>query len=686
MARMPSFTLTDGNDTFPNVEQVFLIGGDDTVLGLGGDDQILSGTGNDSVEGGDGNDSVQGNAGDDTLRGGTGNDTLLGLEDDDALFGDLGDDTLDGGTGTDRLFGGGGNDIVRLGAGETRDRAQGGNGTDVVEIDYSAATGDVRAALLAGAWRTLVDGVRLAKLDEFERLSIRTGSGDDRLTGGALNDTLASGAGDDTVNAGAGNDVLSKTLGRYDMNGGDGIDVLRVSAATATAALSFDAANRTLTAGAQIGGSFRNIEAFEVTGSAQGDTLRLGDSEDPFFADRAEGLQGNDLIYGGRGGDLLSGGVLFAFSPPPESGTDTLYGGDGGDVLRTGAGPAGSSSSADALYGGRGDDRLVAEASGTSAFDTHGFDGAVFDGGRGTDSLSIATGQGAVDLTGATLRGIETLVFFPSSPAGTQLTLGSAQFNGVQDINSSATLVLGDNGDITADGIFRAFALVLHADGQTVDLSATVNALTPNGTSVYGSDNADGITGTARPDILTGFGGDDTLVGSGGADHLSGDLGNDVLDASASTAGQNVVLNGGDGDDTLTGGAGNDVLTGLTGADILTGGLGNDRFEFRFAIHLGATAATTDRITDFTTAAGSGPDFVDRIDVSNIDASAAAAGTQDFAFIGTDGFDAEGQVRVRQQGADAVVEFNTTGTTGADLVLVLREFDAASLTAADFLF
>lgn len=682
---MPVFTLTDGDDNFPTVEQSFQIGGDDTILGLGGNDQILSGTGNDSVEGADGNDSVQGNAGDDTLRGGAGNDTLLGLEDDDALFGDAGNDTIDGGTGADRLYAGAGTDIVRLGAGEATDRAQGGKGTDLVEIDYSASTGDVVAQMATGAWTTRVDGARLARLEGFESLSIRTGSGNDRLTGGALNDTLSSGAGNDTVTAGAGNDTVAKGLGIYNAYGGDGLDRLQVTATGATVGLQFDAIARTISAGADIGGAFRNFEFYEITGTTLGDTIRMGDGVDVFFIDRAQGMQGDDLIYGGRGNDSLSGGVLIAFSPPPESGTDTLYGGDGNDVLRTGAGPAGSSASTDRLFGGRGDDRLVAEASGTSGFDSHGFAGAVFDGGRGNDSLAFSTLQGNVDISGATLRGIETLVFFPTSPPGTQLLLTSAQFNGLRDIDANATLRLADNGDIVADGIFRASSVRLNAAGQSIDLSATTNALSGTGVNVSGSDSNDSIIGTARTEILTGAAGDDILIGSGGADLISGDNGNDVLDASASTAGQNVVLSGGDGDDTMTGGAGDDVLQGFTGADRLTGGLGNDRFEFRFSNQLGATTVTTDVITDFTVAPGTGTETVDRIDVSNIDASQATAGTQDFTFIGTAAFTAEGQIRVRQSGNDTVVEFNTTGTGGADLVLVLSSVGAATLTGADFL-
>ena len=50
----------------------------------------------------------------------------------------------------------------------------------------------------------------------------------------------------------------------------------------------------------------------------------------------------------------------------------------------------------------------------------------------------------------------------------------------------------------------------------------------------------------------------------------------------------------------------------------------------------------------------------------------------------TAAFTAEGQIRAFQSGVHTVVEFNTTGTSGAEMSLQLDNFTAATLTVADF--
>ena len=71
--------------------------------------------------------------------------------------------------------------------------------------------------------------------------------------------------------------------------------------------------------------------------------------------------------------------------------------------------------------------------------------------------------------------------------------------------------------------------------------------------------------------------------------------------------------------------------------------------------------AGADRITDF---AGK-----DRIDLAAIDAAEDPSGNDRFAFIGDDGFDAEGQLRVMQSGGDTFVLLNTRGAGGAEAMI-----------------
>ncbi|WP_448571534.1 calcium-binding protein [Trichothermofontia sp.] len=89
---------------------VWLLGGNDTLIGSADNELILGNQGNDSLDGGGGvdrilggkeNDFINGGDGDDTLRGDLDNDTLIGGN--DTLVGDVGRDTLDGGAGTDLL-------------------------------------------------------------------------------------------------------------------------------------------------------------------------------------------------------------------------------------------------------------------------------------------------------------------------------------------------------------------------------------------------------------------------------------------------------------------------------------------------------------------------------------------------------------------------------------------------------
>ncbi|MEO0803170.1 MAG: family 16 glycosylhydrolase [Cyanobacteria bacterium J06642_2] len=108
------FVLTDsslsglGTDTFANIEQITL-GGGDSANHINASDYTLSNL---------------------FLHGGEGNDTLLGGAEDNYLYGDGGEDELYGGRGRDRIFGGDGRDVLNGGMGY--DELLGGAGNDVL--------------------------------------------------------------------------------------------------------------------------------------------------------------------------------------------------------------------------------------------------------------------------------------------------------------------------------------------------------------------------------------------------------------------------------------------------------------------------------------------------------------------------------------------------------------------------
>ena len=158
--------------------------------------------------------------------------------------------------------------------------------------------------------------------------------------------------------------------------------------------------------------------------------------------------------------------------------------------------------------------------------------------------------------------------------------------------------------------------------------------------------------------------GADLLDGAAGNDRIAGGVGNDTL-------------LGGVGNDTLSGGTQNDLIDGGLGRDIMSGGTGADVFDFN-AVADSGLGLLRDVLRDFV--AGE-----DVMDFSRIDAQATRGGNQSFAFIGTATFDAEGQIRVVQSGSSTILQLNTTGTSGAEMQVVLQNVVATDLGLLDFI-
>jgi Ca2+-binding RTX toxin-like protein len=158
----------------------------------------------------------------------------------------------------------------------------------------------------------------------------------------------------------------------------------------------------------------------------------------------------------------------------------------------------------------------------------------------------------------------------------------------------------------------------------------------------------------------------DSVTGFGGADLIWANDGDDVIAP--------------DGDSGL---ALPDQMLG--GQDLVYGGKGADRFTFFHTTHSAADAALADVIADFQLKRGFGSGAIDRLDLSGMDAMATGGYNDTFTFIGFDAFSAEGQVRLRQDGADTIVEVNTSGSGGVDMSIRLSGVDSALVEAADFI-
>lgn len=322
-----------GNDTLSGA------GGFGTGSAYSGDLWLWGGAGNDTLTGGAGADKVVGGDGADTLTGGAGNDTLWGEADADTFRGESGTST-----GSDYYFGGSGTSTdvmdytlrtvaltIVMDATWTGDYTT-GSATGTLSGDDSGAEGD-----LVGA--------------DIENLL--GGSGDDAITGNALNNRLEGRAGSDSFveSADTSTDVFVGAGGTAaDAATGDTVDyrvrtealVLRI---TGTAVSGESGENDTIST---------DIE--KLIGGSGNDALW--------------GSSANNTLDGGGGDDILHG----------QAGDDALIGGDGNDTM----------------YGEDGDDAFLA----TNATSTDG-DDVVLCGAGSSDALdySVRTAAMTVDLT-----------------------------------------------------------------------------------------------------------------------------------------------------------------------------------------------------------------------------------------------------------------------------------------------
>ena len=543
-------------------------GGDDELRGGQGDDVLVGGAGADRLDGGPGLDwasyagsdaGVTVNLGDGTPAGGHAEgDVLIDIENlrgsayRDELRGNDEANHLDGGEGDDGLWGNGGNDVLEGGAGN--DRLDGGPGLDWASYAGSDAgvTVNLSDGTLAGGD---AEGDVLVAVENLRGSAYR-----DELRGNDDGNHLDGGAGDDGLWGNAGNDVLAGGAGNDRLHGGPGED-------TASYARSAAGVTVRLHAGLAQGGdaegdTFAGLETLDyldpdgnpqqeavpdiehLRGSAHADVL-AGDRR----ANRLEGGDGDDKLYGGPGGgdDALLGGP----------GKDALFGGVGDDVLDGGPG-------ADVLTGGGGGDRLDGGAD------------ADWISYRGSDSgvrvlLRPGTGEGG-HADGDVISGIEHIE-------------GSA-YADVLGGDSSDNHLVGGEGD---DGLWGSSGADVLEGGAGADrmfgstgTDWVIYAGSDTGVTVTLQDGI-GAGGHAEGDTITDV---ENIRGSDHHDILSGDAsGNELV--------------GGNGDDELRGNAGNDLLDGGAGGDRLDGGAGVDTVVYRLS-----DAAVVVNLSDGTAAGG----------------------------------------------------------------------------------
>jgi Ca2+-binding RTX toxin-like protein len=250
--------------------------GNDTLNGGAGNDRLMGGAGNDTLSGEGGNDTMMGGEGNDTysldsagdsvienanegtdlvmasvdyslaegsnienitLRsvatravGDSGNNRIIGNALDNWLEGGAGNDTLNGGAGDDRLMGGAGNDILNGEGGN--DTMAGGTGNDTYYVD---TVGDVvienanegTDLVIASVDYSLAEGSNVKNVTLSGSATRAFGnSGDNAITGNALDNVMEGGTGNDVLNGQAGADFLTGSAGNDTLNGQAGADFL----------------------------------------------------------------------------------------------------------------------------------------------------------------------------------------------------------------------------------------------------------------------------------------------------------------------------------------------------------------------------------------------------------------------------------------------------------------------------
>jgi Ca2+-binding RTX toxin-like protein len=716
--------------SFSSVEALTLTtgSGNDGLYGGDGQDVLTANAGNDTLSGGGGNDLLDGGPGNDNLYGGAGNDTLIGGSGNDTLVGDSGVDEIDGGSGDDlavldlsdetravyydasAVATGAGLTLVDgthvanierayLATGSGDDTAHfsslsnntwnAGGGTDRLIADLSDQTVDISTFFwnsgayaqgftgvgVLGQW-VAWDTINGISFSSVEALTLTTGSGNDTLFGGNLDDVLTANGGNDTLGGGGGDDILNGGAGADQMIGGLGNDVFYVDnvgdVVTENAGEGTADEVRTALAGYVLPA---NVEKLTWTGAGGGD------------------LRGNS------GDNILSGGAANDFVRAQDGGNDSVSLGAGNDAVIFGA----SYTSADVVDGGSGSDQvgLQGDYSGgvtlgtltgveTLAIMTHS--DARFGGGSASPySYNIVAPDSTV------VAGTQLMVNASTLEAGENLTFdGHAETNGSFFIYGGKgvdTLTGGSGADVFFFAEDR-FAASDHVDGGA-GLDAMVlrgnYSLVLSGSSIVnvetvvlnsGSDARFYAPGTPFSyDITTA---DDTVAAGATMTFNGGQLSAAEtlhFDGSLETNG-NFRLFGGSAADVIKGGAGNDLIYGGLGADQLTGGGGANTFRYQSAGE--STATALDVIQDFVSGS-------DKLDLGRVDANSLVAGDQAFSFIGANAFSAHGaasagELRVFQSQGTWFVAGDTDGDGTADLLISLHLGNGSAAPVASDIF
>lgn len=406
-----------------------------------------------------------------------------------------------------------------------------------------------------------------------------------------------------------------------------------------------------------------------------------------------------DKLMGDFEGNRITGAALADLFLLEQGGDDIAYGGDGGDLIYFGSAFTGK----DQVNGGDGRDVVVLQGDYALRLSETSL--------TGIEALSLQTGANTqFGDSGKNLYSYAIVTHDSNVAAGQQLIINGQSLRGGEDLTF--------DGSAERDGKFLVYAghgvdMLRGGEGNDifffegkrwgasdrVDGGAGRDAIVvsgPSGVNRY-EFAEDAFTGIESITVNARFASDpsqrpsyelvlsngnvaegETLIVNAGSLIDSGQFVS--VDGSAVKGGK-LILFGGAGDDTLTGGAQADVIHGAGGADSLTGGDGADIFQYRSTSESGPKGA--DILIDFQ----SGSDL---IDLRPIDADSQQEDDQAFRWIGADAFSGKGvassgELRATRDGATWYIEGDTDGDGGADFVIALILPADTKLGSGDFL-
>ena len=361
---------------------------------------------------------------------------------------------------------------------------------------------------------------------------------------------------------------------------------------------------------------------------------------------------GNESIYGDSGNDT----VEVYYLPSSSFDSSGLFGGDGTDIIQIDVAQNSTAQNIDFRPNG------VFDLSNGSHFSE--FEVIRLNTGSGDDYLRISLESNYYNTWNATTGNDHVTLDCTSQTESITARLGNAGEWGTVatpdwilcelfDVES-LTFISGSGNDIVT--------------GALGDDDLFGNA---GNDSLFGGDGNDALLGQTGNDSLTGGNGADSLGGGEGNDTLFGENGDDRL---VGSLGDDLIVAGA-GNDILQGGGGSDRLFSSTGTDQIYAGIDTVRDVFIFRSTLDSTlGASRDVVYNFVSG-------IDGFNLIQIDANAALANDQAFAFSGTTA--QANSVWYVSQGADLLVFGDVDGNATRDFSI--RLVGVTSLMADDFL-